>query len=91
VAADQIYSSSSIANIMVINYVHHAEKADYSAFSVLTIREYEVLQLLAEGRSTKEIAGKLNMSVKTMDTHRQQIMDKLNIYSIAGLTKYAIR
>jgi DNA-binding NarL/FixJ family response regulator len=50
-----------------------------------------VLQLVAEGRSTKEIAGTLYVSIKTIETHRKQIMDKLNLHSVAGLTKYAVR
>ena len=58
---------------------------------VLTPKEREVLQLLAEGKSTKEIANQLSLSGKTIDTHRQHIMDKLNIHNIAELTRYAIR
>ena len=54
-------------------------------------REREVLQLMAEGRATKEIALDLKVSIKTVETHRRQIMEKLNIYSVAELTKYAIR
>ena len=50
-----------------------------------------MLQLIAEGRSTKDIAARLELSVKTVETHRKQIMDKLEIRSIAGLTKYCIR
>jgi two-component system, NarL family, response regulator NreC len=57
----------------------------------LSKREREVLQLIAEGKSTKEIAATLYVSVKTVETHRKQIMDKLDIHSIAELTKYAIR
>ncbi len=62
-----------------------------SAFSVLSAREREVLQMLAEGRSAKDIAGALGVSVKTVETHRKNTMDKLDIRSIAELTKYAIR
>jgi DNA-binding NarL/FixJ family response regulator len=57
----------------------------------LTKRELQVLQLIADGRSTKEIAAALEVSVKTVETHRAQIMEKLGIRSIAGLTKYCIR
>jgi two-component system response regulator NreC len=57
----------------------------------LTKRELQVLQLIAEGRSTKDIATMLELSVKTVETHRKQIMDKLEIRSVAGLTKYCIR
>src|SRR5688572_2545404 len=62
-----------------------------SAFDKLTPREREVLQLMAEGYATKEIAGRLHVSVKTVETHRRQIMDKLDMHSVAELTKYAIR
>ncbi|MCA8961572.1 MAG: response regulator transcription factor, partial [Planctomycetes bacterium] len=57
----------------------------------LTPKEREVLQLLAEGKSSKEMASILHVSVKTIETHRQNIMDKLEIRTIAELTKYAIR
>lgn len=57
----------------------------------LTRRELQVLQLIADGKSTKEIAAILEVSVKTIETHRKQIMDKLGIRTIAGLTKYCIR
>lgn len=57
----------------------------------LSPKEREVLQLVAEGRSTKEIADVLSVSFKTIDTHRQHIMDKLGLRSVAELTKYAIR
>jgi DNA-binding NarL/FixJ family response regulator len=57
----------------------------------LTAREREVLQLLAEGKSTKEVAAVLRVGVKTVETHRRQMMEKLQMYSLAELTKYAIR
>ena len=57
----------------------------------LTSRQREVVQLIAEGYTTREIAKKLNVSVKTIDTHRTQIMDRLNIHDIASLVRYAIR
>ncbi len=56
----------------------------------LTSRESEVLQLIAEGRANKQIAGELCISIKTVEKHRQQVMNKLNIHDIAGLTRYAI-
>lgn len=68
-----------------------APPTKHSVFSVLTPREREVLQLMAEGKSTNQIAASLHVSVKTIETHRQQIMNKLNIHSVAELTKYAIR
>mgnify|MGYP006303808289 CR=1 FL=1 len=62
-----------------------------SAFDILTEREREVLQLIAEGQTTKQIAGRLYVSVKTIKTHRQNILYKLKIYNIPHLVKYAIR
>lgn len=91
VAANQTYLSPAIIDVVVKDYLHRAEKNNTTAFSVLTAREREVLQLLAEGKTTKEIALRLCLSVKTIETHRQHIMGKLNIQSIAELTKYAIR
>ncbi len=57
----------------------------------LTPRQREVLQLIAEGHSTKEIAYKLNLSIKTVETHRGELMNRLNIHDVAGLVRYAIR
>jgi len=62
-----------------------------NAFQKLTAREREVLQLMAEGYATKEIATRLHVSVKTVETHRRQLMEKLQLYSVAEVTKYAIR
>ena len=89
----RIYLSREITDIVVKDYVELARSTDgeSTAFSVLSAREREVLQLLAEGKTTKEIAGKLHVSAKTIETHRKQIMQKLNMHSIAELTKYAIR
>ena len=91
VAAGRTYLSPSIVDIVVKNYLHRLEETVSSVFSVLTSREREVLQLLAEGKAVRDIADHLCLSVKTIETHRQQIMSKLNIHSIAELTKYAIR
>jgi DNA-binding CsgD family transcriptional regulator len=57
----------------------------------LTLRQRETLQLIAEGNTTKEIAKKLNISVKTVETHRMQLMERLDIHDIAGLVRYALR
>ena len=65
--------------------------SDHATFNSLTKREREILQLIAEGWQTKEIAFHLSISPKTVDTHRHNIMDKLNMNSIAELTKFAIR
>lgn len=86
-----IYLSPKINTVLLKECVLKPSEIKPSVFSVLSNREREVLQLLAEGKPTKEIANALFVSVKTIETHRQQIMSKLNIHSIAGLTKYAIR
>lgn len=92
VLANQTYLSPEIANLVVGDYVRQLQQHnDTSAFSVLTVREREVLQLLTEGSSTAQIAERLHLSVKTIETHRQNIMEKLGLRSIAELTKYAIR
>ena len=57
---------------------------------LLTSREAEVLQLIAEGKPNKQIAAELSISIKTVEKHRQQVMNKLNIHDIAGLTRYAM-
>jgi DNA-binding NarL/FixJ family response regulator len=73
-------------------YVKHSSLRDEKpAFVMLTDREREVLQRLAEGHATKETADTLSVSVKTVETHRRNIMEKLNLHSIAELTKYAVR
>lgn len=91
VFADQTYLSPGITGVVIEDYVHHASAAEDTVLATLTAREREVLQLLAEGRSTKQIASDLKVSVKTVETHRQNVMKKLNLHSIADLTKYAIR
>ncbi len=89
VRKNETYLSPKIASVLVKDLLETTE--DNSASSVLTPREREVLQLIAEGRSTKEIASDLNVSVKTVETHRRQIMDKLELRSVAELTKFALR
>jgi len=91
VMAGEVYLSPRIAAGLVDEYVRQPRDAAPSVFERLTAREREVLQLMAEGQATKEIAATLHVSVKTVETHRRQIMEKLNIYSVAELTKYAIR
>jgi len=91
VAKNQVYVSPKIADVVVKGFIHRSLKDDSTVFSILTDREREVLQLLSEGKTTKQIASLLKVSVKTIETHRQHIMDKLDIRSIAGLTKYALR
>jgi DNA-binding NarL/FixJ family response regulator len=85
------YLSPDIAGIVVEDFVSPSRQMDSSAYSLLSGREREVLQLMAEGKTTRQIAEKLNVSIKTVETHRMKIMDKLDIRSLAELTKYAIR
>lgn len=91
VVNNQIYLSPEIADVLVNDYLEHAEDDNGQAFSVLTQREREVLQLIAEGKSTSQIASILYISEKTVAVHRQHITDKLKLESTAELTKYAIR
>jgi two-component system, NarL family, response regulator NreC len=91
VMANKTYLSPGVAEIVVKDYVSRIPSPVQTAFSVLTAREREVLQLMAEGKSTANIAELLHISIKTVETHRQQIMHKLGIRSVAELTKYAIR
>ena len=91
VVANRIFLSPKIVETVIKDFSHLFQKLEISIFSKLTSREQEVLQLLSEGKTTKQIAFHLNVSVKTVETYRQQIMDKLDIHSIAELTKYAIR
>ena len=90
VVSNRTYLSPEIADILVENFVRKSSPSESSASSILTPREREVLQLLAEGNSTKEIATSLCLSTKTVETHRRQMMEKLNIYNVAHLVKYAI-
>lgn len=83
----EIYLSQSVLGTVVEDYVDQLEKP----LSTLTEREKEVLKLLAEGQNVKEIAFALEVSVKTAEAHRSNIMNKLNIYTIAELTKFAIK
>ncbi len=88
---DKVFLSSKISDFVINDYINIAKTGETSAYTVLSAREREVLQMLAEGKTTKEIAAQLVVSVKTIETYRKQIMDKLDLHSIAELTKYAIR
>ena len=68
-----------------------SEKKEDGAAAVLTGREREVIQLLAEGKTSKEVAVALHLSVKTAETHRTNLMRKLGLHSVADLTLYAVR
>jgi DNA-binding NarL/FixJ family response regulator len=91
VKANGIYLSSKIKERMLEDYVNFLSKDNPSLFSVLSAREQEVLKCLAEGKSTREIASQLDVSAKTIEAHRQHIMEKLKINNTADLVKYAIR
>jgi two-component system response regulator NreC len=91
VTKGELFFSVSVREQVLRNYVKWVREGDPIPASPLSGREREVLQLLAEGKSTKDIAGLLFISVKTVESHRKQIMDKLDLQSIAELTKYAIR
>lgn len=92
VVAGHAYLSPSVANDVIQGFVNKdTNQGKASVFNALTPREREVLQLLAEGSNPKEIAKRLHISVKTVQTHRQHIMEKLDTHNLADLTKYAIR
>lgn len=87
----QMYLSPIIINIIVRRYFHNSNFDDSISDIKLTNREREVTQLFAEGKNTRDIANHLSLSVDTVETYRRQIRQKLEIYNIADLTKYAIR
>jgi DNA-binding NarL/FixJ family response regulator len=91
VASNSTYLSPKITEIVIKDYVNRIPKDELSSLSGLTAREREVLQLLSEGKKTKEIADILRVSIKTAESYRHHIMEKLKIHSIAELTKLAIR
>ena len=91
VLAGRKYISPAIADVLVGRAVSQWLSESECQYPKVSNREREVLQLVAEGKSTKEIAASLYVSVKTIETHRKQIMGRLNLSSVAGLTKYAIR
>lgn len=92
------YLSPAVSTHVIADYLQRAtgsttNRADtaLSSTTPLTLRQREILQLIAEGNTTKEIATKLTLSVKTVETHRTQLMERLDIHDIAGLVRYAIR
>ncbi|MFA6426603.1 MAG: response regulator transcription factor [Phycisphaerae bacterium] len=91
VMTDKTYLSPAITEVVVENMLNPSEAEGKNAFAVLSDRERQVLQLLAEGKTTKQIARTLHVSPKTVEGHRTKIMNKLDIDSVANLTKYAIR
>ena len=91
VATNQMYLSPGVISVAIEDYMHRLQKADSSPFSILSPRQLEVLQLLADGKDTQEIASYLGVSPKTVGTHRWKIMKKLGIHNSAELIKYAVR
>lgn len=85
------FFTSSVAQMIVEGYLRPHKEGDASRQCVLTPREREVIQLVAEGKTTKEVAMALNLSVKTAETHRTNLMRKLDLHSVAALTLYAVR
>ncbi len=91
VARGGTYLSTPIAGVIVSYFVRGERDTSDSAYEALTPREREVLQMLAEGYACREIADKLSISTKTIDTHRYQLMRKLKFRGLADLTRYALR
>jgi DNA-binding NarL/FixJ family response regulator len=91
VSAGEVFVSAEIVQVLIEECMKQVPDSFAESEVALTPREREVLQLIAEGNNAKSIAFLLNLNVKTVDSHRQQIMKKLKLYSIAELTKYAIR
>lgn len=86
----ETYHTAAIPRHVLANYVRHSTGEGKPA-ERLTPRQREILQLMAEGKSTKEIARVLEISTKTVETHRTQLMERLDIHDVAGLVRYAIR
>jgi DNA-binding NarL/FixJ family response regulator len=91
------YLSPPISRQVIADYIGRFEKkagkseANRRVFEILTSRQREILQLIAEGFTTKDISQKLNLSINTVETHRSQLMERLGIHDVAGLVRYAIR
>jgi DNA-binding NarL/FixJ family response regulator len=90
VARGETYLTPAVSGHLIDDYRRRAP-GEAGSLDKLTPRQREVLQLVAEGHSSKEIARRLGVSVKTVETYRSQLMDALDIHDIAGLTRYAIR
>lgn len=87
------FFSSKISELLLNSYLKHQDRTESleSPRSRLTAREREIVQLLAEGKSNKEVASALNISIKTAETHRTNIMNKLDLRSVTELVRYAVR
>jgi len=91
VAAGEIYLGPRTTELIIRDYLQRIPDRLPLNFTSLTERERELLQLVSNGKNTKEIACELGISIKTVEVHRQNIMKKLNLFSVAELTKYAVR
>jgi two-component system response regulator NreC len=89
--AGQIYLSPKVTSSVLDKYLQSLSDSDISAAYGLTTRERQVVQLIAEGQTTRDMADKLNISVKTVEARRKKIMEKLNLHSVAALIKFALR
>lgn len=85
------FFTARVTQMVLDGYLNPNPKPDQPCRHILTPREREVIQLLAEGKTTKEVAATLHLSVKTAETHRTNLMRKLNLHSVADLTLYAVR
>lgn len=90
VTRGETYLSPAISKSVIEQYLARLKGGETPPAN-LTLRQREILQLIAEGRNTKEIASMLGISVKTVEAHRSQVMDRLGIHDVAGLVRYAIR
>jgi DNA-binding NarL/FixJ family response regulator len=90
VARGEVYLTPAISKHVVEDYIRRVG-GDSRPMDRLTPRHREILQLIAEGNTTKLIAHTLHLGVKTVETHRMQLMERLEIHDIAGLVRYAIR
>jgi two-component system response regulator NreC len=92
VAAGRPFFSPSVTGVLIEDYVRQLQARGLTdSYHLLTDREREVLQLLAEGRSNKEVAALLNVGVSTVETHRANLMQKLNLHNTAEIVLYAVR
>lgn len=90
VARGETYLSPRISGAVVEKYLQSADRAA-GPLEALTPRQREILRLIAEGRSTKEMAAELGVSIKTVETHRALLMERLDIHDVAGLVRFAVR
>jgi DNA-binding NarL/FixJ family response regulator len=92
VSEGKSFFSPAVSRMLVEDYVRHLQDKDIEdSYELLTAREREVFQLVAEAKSNKDIAGILNLSLYTVETHRSNIMEKLNLHSVPELILYAVR